>query len=120
MRHGQEVETPVEHTVNVVSLKVQFVDVVFNLLVGGGVAKAQISVLRPQIFQVCQDFGAMLGTQDSNGNPARPSPPKRLSECLELFHRVFTYIRGNASWQGVFRIATMLSFLGAVHGQDLA
>lgn len=27
---------------------------------------------------------------------------------------------GNASWQGLFRMATMLGFLGAVHGQDLA
>ena len=120
MGHGQDVEAPIEHAINVIAIKVEFVDVVFNLLVGGWVAKPQVTVLRAQTLQVRNHFGAMFFTQDSNRNPACPPPPERFCECLELIHRVFTYIRGNASWQGVFRIETMLTFLGAVHGQALA
>ena len=43
------------------------------------------------------------------------------STCFDLIVVFFgVTFGGNASWQGVFRMATMLAFLGAVHGQDLA
>ena len=43
------------------------------------------------------------------------------STCFDLIVVFFgVTFGGNASWQGLFRIATMLTFLGAVHGQDLA
>ena len=76
MGHGHDVQAPIEDAINVIPPKIQFVDVVLNLLVGGGVAKAQIAVLGPQTFQVRTDSRSVLDAQNANRDPLHPAAPE--------------------------------------------
>jgi hypothetical protein len=45
MGHGHYVQAPVENTIDVIPVKIEFGHVMVYLLVGGSIAKAQIPVV---------------------------------------------------------------------------
>jgi hypothetical protein len=76
MGHGHNFQAPVEHTIDVISAKIEFGHVIVYLFVCGGVAKAQIPVVWFQALQMRTDFGSVLDAQNANRDPSHPAAPE--------------------------------------------
>ena len=69
--HGHQLQAPVIDAKNFIALKVQLGHVAANLVVVGGIAKAQVAVGGGQCQQVGGNAIAVRGTQRTDGNHHR-------------------------------------------------
>ena len=68
VRHGDELQAAVVNAKNFVALEVELLGVAADLLVAGGIAKAQIAVCRLQLQQVLGDPLPVGGAQGTDRN----------------------------------------------------
>jgi hypothetical protein len=67
VRHGDQFELAVVDAEDVVAVEIQAVDVAADLLVGRGVAEAQVAVVRVQRQQVRRDPATVAGPSERIG-----------------------------------------------------
>ncbi len=68
VRHGDEVQAPIEDAEDRVAIEVDALGVAADLLVGGGVAEAQVAIGRVEREQVLRDLEAVAVVQRADGH----------------------------------------------------
>ena len=71
VRHGDQLQAAIEDTEDVIALEVELLYIAADLLITGGITKAQITITRIELEQVLGDAVTMTRTQRTNRHQGR-------------------------------------------------